>query len=864
MYVDSPRRMLRASLLLLSIGCMTLLSAATLATAQSASPANNHTLNTDAVAPVRYIAARGRRALISGYASGGLEIWAYPFEILNNYRVAFHPAGTTSYIDGQTILRRVTYTADSVTRVYLGPDFIVNETLFVPLNEPAAILSYSIHSQHPVDIEVHASPVLNLMWPAGLGGQSTSWSPSLSAFVLEQQSSGYRAIVASPDITAHDTVANRTNQAPGGADIGFTLHPADGLATVYVALNPPGEPDPATLFHRLVQDHAAFKAQYAQHIHDVAETMLAITTPDARVNQAIAWSEIALDQAWVCNRDLGCGYGAGYGPSRATRRPQYDWFFAGDGLIATDAAVSAGNTTQARDELEFILHYQDKKTGMIWHELSQSAGFIDWVGKYPYMYVHVDITFQFLPVLARYIAATGDLSFARTHWPAIEAAYNYCESVIAPATGLPRIPLNKEGGNEQDRKSQDQALSISWVEASSTFQRLATLTGHASRANEAAHANLRARAAIPARYWDPQHLLWINGFSESGHALTQERSSPAQGVTLHLFTPLQDQHLLDQLASASFQTDWGSRGVASGSQDFDPASYASGSVSALGTANLATAFWSAHRPVPAFNLWSSLLSWSSLDSLGHLHEVLDGNVYRPQEESVPEQTWSSAGFLTASVYGLLGLEINALNKTMTFAPHLPATWHAISVSNIQLSGTKISLTLHQNSTELILDINNPGESFQLTFAPGLALGASVGTAEFNQHKIAMTTELDPQDTIARATVQVMHGANELHLNLHGGISIIAMNPPPLLGESSHGLRIIDVRLEGDSLIMDADVQVQGVSTLQIETPWQIVNATGATVEPIATNLSQITFVLPHGGEVVDHYQRVQAIVQLKR
>jgi hypothetical protein len=45
---------------------------------------------------------------------------------------------------------------------------------------------------------------------------------------------------------------------------------------------------------------------------------------------------------------------------------------------------------------DFKLRNQDRKTGMIWHELSQSAGFIDWTGKYPCMFVHVDVTFQFL------------------------------------------------------------------------------------------------------------------------------------------------------------------------------------------------------------------------------------------------------------------------------------------------------------------------------------------------------------------------------------------------------------------------------------------------------------------------------------
>jgi len=50
-------------------------------------------------------------------------------------------------------------------------------------------------------------------------------------------------------------------------------------------------------------------------------------------------AQFALDQAWACNPDLGCGYVAGYGPDRGARRPQYDWFFAGDGLTTADAAM---------------------------------------------------------------------------------------------------------------------------------------------------------------------------------------------------------------------------------------------------------------------------------------------------------------------------------------------------------------------------------------------------------------------------------------------------------------------------------------------------------------------------------------------
>ena len=75
--------------------------------------------------------------------------------------------------------------------------------------------------------------------------------------------------------------------------------------------------------------------------------------------------------------------------SRATarsapgRRPQYAWFFGGDGLIAIEALVNTGAYDRARDALAFIAKYQDAATGMIWHELSQSADPADWASRYP-------------------------------------------------------------------------------------------------------------------------------------------------------------------------------------------------------------------------------------------------------------------------------------------------------------------------------------------------------------------------------------------------------------------------------------------------------------------------------------------------
>lgn len=81
------------------------------------------------------------------------------------------------------------------------------------------------------------------------------------------------------------------------------------------------------------------RREYAARLAQLVE----LQSPDAAANRAFRWAEIALEQAWVCNPYLGCGLVGGYGPSRDTRRPQYDWFFGGDGLIAAEGLSAAGD-----------------------------------------------------------------------------------------------------------------------------------------------------------------------------------------------------------------------------------------------------------------------------------------------------------------------------------------------------------------------------------------------------------------------------------------------------------------------------------------------------------------------------------------
>jgi glycogen debranching enzyme len=815
---------------------------------------------TDSVAPQRFVAAHGRKAIVMGYASSGLELWAYPLQLITGYELGFRSAGDTTETTGSVLLRRVTYEPEAITRTYIGPDFIVRERLFVPLNEAAIFLSYTVECRHTIDIVIHFTPVLDLMWPASLGGQSTQWNPAASAYILSEATHKYSAWIGAPQLISHDEVFNSAQPETSGKRLAFAVRAggnSDRSVTVVVARSDDGSSTVPARMRDLLGSQASFETEARSHYAELLGNTLRIETPDKAVNQQLAWAQIALDQAWVCNPVLGCGLVAGYGPSRDARRPQYAWFFAGDALIAIEALVHAGDYDRAREALTFIAKYQDAGTGMIWHELSQSADPADWATRYPYMFVHVDITFHYLTAVERYVSASGDTSFLQQHWPGIEAAYHYCGSLINAEDGLPRIPSTKEGGDEQNRLSDDLGLSASWVAASAAFARLAQLSGHAAQAGEAMRLSEKASRATALRYWDDRRQSWIDGYNESGHAFSRRSDD---GVHLvNILDQRRSDVVLDQLASSDFESDWGTRGVAAGSSQYDPASYASGSVSAVGTSGIASAFWLNHRPVTAYSIWSGLLPWGALDSM---HELLTGDFYHQQVESVPEQTWSSAALLSSAIEGLLGLEREAQGNALKFSPHLPANWDRISVTNVKVSGGTVGMTLTRVPLGLQLETENSGSPVGLLWAPEIPLGTHLSGAELGGKSINVRPEEHAQDSHAILNFKVPHGKSHCLIRYEGGVLITAGGAAPLVGEPSKQIKITSVAYKPASLVVDADVSRDAPnSTIELRTGQKVLKVRGAKPTLVSSGLYDLV-VDPAGntGPSASQYRHTEIVV----
>jgi glycogen debranching enzyme len=808
--------------------------------------------STDAVEPQRFIAVHGRRAVVMGYPQSGLEIWAYPLQLVSNYQISFIPHPGTGVLDGRSLLRRIDYRPEEVVRTYVGPDFAVRETIFVPLNEPGAILSYEFQGKADIDLKIQFQPVLNLMWPAALGGQDTRWDDGVHGYVTHEPLHGLSAVIASPQTTQHDVIVNRTVQLTMLKTLIVRAEvdqQGRRMARVFVGYDPRGVASASGMIAELGARAEQLHAEEIAHYSDLLDNALRIETPDEDVNRALKWAVIALDQAWVCNPSLGCGEVAGYGPSRSERRPQYAWFFAGDGLVATEALIAAGEFESARDELAFISKYQDKNTGMIWHEISQGVDIDDWKRKYPYMFVHVDITFEYLRGFANYLTASGDEAFMKKQWPSIQTAYRYCESLLDPATGLPRIPPGREAANEQDKMRDDIGLSSSWVSAAEAYAEMAERMGETQEVTRATQAASVARKAIAALDWDVAHHYWLQGHSASGEPIYSQRPRPTALLEQHVFTEEQNGEVLSALASPDFQTDWGVRSMSASSPEFDPNSYSKGSVSALGTSSVALAYWRHNRSVTAQQIWDGLLPWNTLDSEGHIHEVAGGDFYHPEIESVPEQTWSSAGLFLATVHGMLGLQVDAARHRLIFAPRLPLRWDHVNLERVRVGKSVLKLQLRRWHDRIELAVENTGPAVSIEFRPEIPLGAAevAASAESEQRKptrLRADVEQDAQDEDVVTAFTTEQGDTRCLIHFHGGVQVSVPHPQLRIGDSSTGLRIVDVNLKSQTLSITAYVKRAGEAHFNLRTAWKLADAKGARAESREGNVYRMALQIP--------------------
>jgi hypothetical protein len=753
---------------------------------------------------------------------------------------------------------------------YSAEQFSVNEILFTPRQKPGFAILLDVQTPATLRVFVRFKPDLNIMWPGGIGGQTCSWDAENKWIKLAEPTDRFSALVGSPLAMAATAVGCHsylTNEHPDEV-IELQVNPEEAKHSyipIVVTAGIKGIYDPSATYQAILHSLPDLYAQSLRHYTELDAQGTQIQTPEPRVNEALRWSRISLDQLAICNPYVGCSYVSGYGSSGTGTRPMYAWFFD-EPVITSWAYLEYGGLESTKEAFRFIQKYQ-RADGKIPHEVSQSAGLINWFKDYPYAFIHPDSSLWYLIAMGHFYRFTGDQDFVKQSWPSIRKAYDYCVSTLDPNDGLPTIPKGEWGSTELTSFSKDAAMAGEWIAALRAVHRISDSMGENALEKECEKREHTAEASLEREFWNPQSNYYDYGLDTTGKPVTY--LNPMIGYSAWLGS-LPDAHaiaVLEHLNTGAFLSDWGQRNMSLDDPRYTEGSYQLGSVWPFMTAGPMLGQFRYHNALQGFSTWVSMIRLREFSARGAMPEVLTGSYLRLLDNAVPHQMFSELTTIPGLVNGVLGLDLDVPQRSLTLSPHLPPDWPDVMVRQFPFGQEKLGLELHQKLDTLTATVKFSGsQPINVNFSPALPAGSTVTSVLQDGKPVKFHVENFDSDVHATATLTVS-GKSTLEVRYTPGVAVKVDWQPILEGDSSRNLRVLSTAYRDGQL----QIRVEGLPgqayRAHLFTPWKVNPLEGARV--IETTSKEKTLELispPETADVVDRsrYTRWTVRVQLQK
>lgn len=752
----------------------------------------------------------GRKFAVLGEESGSFEAWAYPLKLFRNFQLSFLVGTSTRPIPARDIVRSIRTTPEATTLTYVYQSFTIKTVLITPVDKAGAFILLDVRSTVPLTIICGFLPVLQPMWPAGIGGQYAYWDNKRKAYIISESSGKNHALVGSPAASGISyTPAHMLSDNPSEFKIGIPK--PETVMHRYIPIIMAGGPGKfdriVKIYEDLLRSPQEAYLKTAAHYRNLLNSTLRIHTPDPNLDLAFSWAKVSFDNLMVNNPNLGLGMVAGLGASGTSGRPGFGWFFGGDTFINSLSLLSYGAFTSVRDALSFTQKWQ-RKDGKMAHELSQAEGYIDWWHDYHYGYIHGDTTPYYIAAMYEYLRWTGDTAFIEKSWNSLKRAYNWCLSTDADKDGLMDNKKAGLGALEYGALTgiaTDIYLGAVWVRAAYAMAQLAQATGHAALARRADTLYQKARKAFDDLFWDEEAGIYAYAFDSQGRKVKEISPWSAVGLMWELGNPDKSRRTLKRMSSADLNTDWGIRSISLHSQYFQPLNYNYGAVWPFLTSWMTTALYRHHMPLQAYAMLQSTVRHTFDNSLGNVTEVFSGTLYTWPQEAVSHQGFSSAGVVLPFVRGLLGLDGDAREKYVCFSPQCPAGWIDVSVENYTVGGAVFSIRYHREkgSVSARIEPKNAG-GFLLDFAPALTKGIHITSVLVNGRPASFDPETAGTVFLPRVSVKLKNDPVRIDIRFTPTLEILPALPDTHVGDSNTGLKIISVERTSTEVILDVE------------------------------------------------------------
>lgn len=813
------KTLLRLCLCLLCLGANCLSAEAQRLPAKFALPANPIELSR-AARPKVYFEAVGRKAAIFGNESGTFESWAFPIKLFHDARISVRVDGQDNPVDFASIVERVIARPEATTLVASDQLFTIRATFFSPIDEAGSIVLLDIDTVRPLTITVSFTPDLKPMWPGGLGGQSAGWRDDLKTFVISESRRKFNGFFGCPAATKG--VATPAHQLASGA-LRFDIKVDPNTARQFfypliIAGGVNGRQPVADLYQRLSNSVAEQYQKTFNHYRRLRDEMMSVETPERSFNLAFEWAKAALDKGMVENPDLGYGLIAGWGAAGEGARPGFGWFFGGDAAINSYAMTGYGDFDSMRAAFKFLAKYQ-RADGKITHEISQSAGMIKWFEEYPYAFLHADTTPFYIAAVHNLYRQSGDRKLIQELWPALKKAYEFCVANDSDGDGI--LENSKAGlgaselGSLLNDLHQDIYLAATSLEASYAMRELAALMGDRALSNVADQKYQSASRTINELYWDQKDGRYVFALTKSGKQNPEITAWTAAPMMFGRLDPNRAGETTSILSSSRISTDWGARMLSNESQAYDPIAYNNGGVWPFLTGFVACAEYEYRRPHSGYAHLRQLAQLTFDHALGYHPEILSGDYYRPLDESVPHQLFSSGMVITPFIRGLLGARVDTApnagedvaNRVLRLAPQLPAAWDSLRVLNYRFGASKLTFDIKRSPNSFRLEIaKGDDEMLKLQLSPALPALARITRVLVDGKPAKFTSNFSGAGTICNLET-MLRRHSVIEISFRGGIEIDAPFVAAQSGDRTRALKVIEISTPASSRLV---VRLEGL------------------------------------------------------
>ncbi len=768
------------------------------------------------VRPHQYLGVVGPTAAWLGRETGEAELWVHPLKLADGFQLAFTIPDYMEPVRGADVARRVEIRPELTTITYTHATFTVRQHILAPLGVPGLLVLLDVEALRPLEITASFRMVFQYAWPASLGGQYVFWSAEHRAFVQSESLRRRNGIIGSSWATrASEHPAHALPDAPNTFVI--PVDPARAsveFVPIAVAAGTAERDTVVAEYHRLLRDAEALYLEKRAYVDRFFASTTQLDTPDDELDLALEWAKWNLDEALVCNPDLGCGLVAGWGPSGTSTRPGFGWFFGGDAAINSFAMDATGQWDAVAQGLRFLARYQ-RADGKIPHEISQAAAHIPWFTDFPYAYYHADTTPYWIVAVWRYWRASGDDGLVRDLWPAIENGYRWCLTRDTDRDGIIENGPGNLGAIEVGALGegihQDIYLAAVWIQALEAMAALAEFRGDETKAREARRIHATARATLNSRYWREREGHHAFGILLSGGTNDNLTVWPATAAAFRLLDDERADRTLTKLATDSVSADWGARILSTGSPLYDPMHYNNGAVWPFVTGFVVWGQYAYRRPWSGYPLIDALKQTAFDWARGRHPELLSGRFYRPLDTAVPQQFFATSMLLGPVMHGLLGWEPDAFGNRATLAPQLPPQWDRVVARNLRVGGTTLHFVIEQTPFGQTVTVTREGPEVQLRLVQSLPPGTIEHRASTSPVSGTGTQEVEPGDRETRITrtLWLTESVTTFELSWVGGL---AVEPPTVdldPGQRSMGVRVLDFRRDGPRTVRRWRLTVDG-------------------------------------------------------